>query len=151
MSGHTDNEIVIGAPLDLVWDVTNDVAGWPELFSEYASAEVLERDGNSVTFRLTMYPDENGQVWSWVSERTPDPVRHVVRAHRIETGPFEYMNIEWTYEPADGGTRMRWIQDFQMKPTAPVDDEQMTANLNRNTQVQMHLIKEKLERLAATR
>ena len=150
MSGHTDNEILISAPLDLVWAVTNDVAGWPELFSEYASAEILERDGDSVTFRLTMHPDENGQVWSWVSKRTPDPVQHVVRAYRIETGPFEYMNIEWTYEPANGGTRMRWIQDFQMKPTAPVDDEQMTANLNRNTKVQMLLIKEKLERLAVS-
>lgn len=150
MSGHTDNEILISAPLDLVWAVTNDVAGWPELFSEYASAEILERDGDSVTFRLTMHPDENGQVWSWVSKRTPDPAQHVVRAHRIETGPFEYMNIEWTYEPANGGTRMRWIQDFQMKPTAPVDDEQMTANLNRNTKVQMLLIKEKLERLAVS-
>jgi aromatase len=151
MAGHTDNEIVIGAPLAFVWEVTNDVEGWPDLFSEYAAAEILERDGDSITFRLTMHPDENGQVWSWVSKRTPDSARHVVRAYRVETGPFEYMNIEWTYTPVESGTCMRWVQDFQMKPTAPVDDEQMTANLNRNTKVQMQIIKEKVEQRAAAR
>ena len=26
------------------------------------------------------------------------------------------MNIEWYFEPADGGTKMRWVQDFSMKP-----------------------------------
>ena len=76
----------------------NDVERWPELFTEYASAEILERDGDTVRFRLTMHPDpeHGGQVWSWVSERTADPAdpplaiaprrdRPVrVHAHRLE-------------------------------------------------------------------
>ena len=37
MAGHTENEITIAAPLDLVWDMTNDLESWPQLFSEYAS------------------------------------------------------------------------------------------------------------------
>ena len=36
MSGHTENEITIAAPLDLVWEMTNDLENWPRLFSEYA-------------------------------------------------------------------------------------------------------------------
>jgi aromatase len=143
--GHTENEVVIGAPLDLVWDITNDVAAWPELFTEYAAAEILDRSGDTVRFRLTMHPDENGKVWSWVSERTTDRSSHTVRAHRVETGPFEYMNIAWRYEPVDGGTRMHWMQDFQMKPQAPVNDAQMTERINRNSPVQMAVIKEKIE------
>lgn len=102
MAGHTDNAIVINAPMHLVWEMTNDVPSWPQLFSEYASADVLERDGNTVTFRLTMHPDEDGTVWSWVSRRTADPDKREVRAHRIETGPFEFMNIHWTYEEVEG-------------------------------------------------
>ena len=39
-----DNSVVIDAPMELVWDMTNDVAGWPDLFTEYASAEILGRD-----------------------------------------------------------------------------------------------------------
>lgn len=141
----TQNEIVIDAPLDLVWDLTNDVETWPQLFSEYASAEVLHREGDLVRVRLTMHPDDNGKVWSWVSERVTDCVSRTVRARRVETGPFAYMDITWTYEPTGTGTRMRWVQDFSMKHDAPVDDAWMTQNINRNSPVQMQLIKEKVE------
>ena len=98
------------------------MANWTELFTEYAVVEILHRDGHTVRFRLTMYPDENGVSWSWVSERTADPVSRQVRAHRVETGPFEYMRIHWRYTEEAGGTRMTWTQDFAMKPTAPVDN-----------------------------
>ncbi|GAA4616664.1 SRPBCC family protein [Actinoallomurus liliacearum] len=149
MAGHTDNAIVINAPMALVWDMTNDVASWPSLFSEYAAAEILKRDGDTVTFRLTMHPDEDGQVWSWVSERTADPVGREVNAHRIETGPFEHMNIHWEYREVADGVRMRWVQDFHMKPQAPVDDAAMTEHLNRNTAIQMDRIKRLVEEAAA--
>ena len=42
MAGHTDNSIVINAPLQLVWDMTNDVESWPWLFTEYDSVAILE-------------------------------------------------------------------------------------------------------------
>jgi aromatase len=149
--GSTDNAIVIAAPMDLVWDMTNDVANWPALFSEYASAEILSTDPDTggIRFRLTMHPDEHGRVWSWVSERIPDRATRTVRARRIETGPFEYMNIFWSYRVVGGDVEMRWKQDFQVRPDAPVGDGAMTDHLNRNTVVQMGLIKEKVERAAA--
>ncbi len=145
MAGHTDNAIVIDAPMDLVWSITNDVPNWPSLFSEYASAEILKREGATVTFRLTMHPDESGTSWSWVSERTSDEASRTVRARRVETGPFDYMNIHWEYVQQDDGVRMRWVQRFAMRPDAPIDDAAMTERLNRNTAIQMKLIKEKIE------
>ncbi|MEU9075980.1 SRPBCC family protein [Kitasatospora sp. NPDC004745] len=148
MPGHTDNEIVIAAPLDLVWEITNDLENWPDLFSEYASVEVLQREGDSVRFRLTMHPDENGQVWSWVSERTTDKAGLAVSARRVEPGPFEFMDIRWEYAEVPAGTRMRWIQDFAMKPTAPVDDDGMVNHINKNSRIQMQLIREKVEKRA---
>ncbi|MFH8221427.1 SRPBCC family protein [Streptomyces sp. NPDC018057] len=150
MAGHTQNEITIAAPVDLVWEMTNDVERWPQLFSEYASAEILEQDGARCTFRLTMHPDENGTVWSWVSERVPDRATLTVRARRVETGPFAHMDIHWSYEEVPGGTRMVWTQDFAMKPEAPVDDDWMTDNINRNSKVQMALIRDKVEQAAAS-
>jgi aromatase len=150
MPGHTDNAIVINAPMDLVWERTNDVGSWPELYSEYAAAEILERSDRTVRFRLTMHPDDDGKVWSWVSERTADPAKREVRARRIETGPFEYMNIYWAYREVARGVEMRWVQDFHMKPQAPVDDNGMTAYLNRNTVVQMTRIKNLVEETART-
>ncbi|MFD4143341.1 MULTISPECIES: SRPBCC family protein [unclassified Streptomyces] len=151
MAGHTDNSIVIEAPMDLVWDMTNDLKSWPQLFSEYASVEILEEEGREITFRLTMHPDEDGNVWSWVSRRVPDPQSRTVHAHRVETGPFEFMRLFWEYTQENGGVRMRWVQDFHMKPEAPASDAGMTEHLNRNTGIQMNLIKQKVEAEAARR
>jgi aromatase len=151
VSGHTDNSIVINAPMDVVWDITNDVESWTNLFSEYSVSEIVERRGDSVRFRLALHPDENGTVWSWVSERTPDPVSRTVRSARVETGVFKYMSLFWEYTEVEDGVRMRWVQDFEMKPVAPINDEQMTQRLNTNTAVQMQLIKEKVEAAAAQR
>ncbi|TDC37729.1 cyclase [Micromonospora sp. 15K316] len=148
--GHTENSIVIAAPLPLVWEITNDVANWTELFTEYAVVEILQRDGDTVRFRLTMHPDENGISWSWVSERTADPATREVHAHRVETGPFEYMRIHWRYTEEPAGTRMAWTQDFSMKPTAPVDNAGMTDRINANSAVQLAVIKERIERRVQT-
>jgi aromatase len=147
MIGHTDNAIEVDAPIGFVWDQTNDVTTWPDLFSEYAKVEVLDGTDDSVTFRLTMHPDDEGRVWSWVSARTWDRDTWTVRARRVETGPFEFMNITWVYEElGPDRTLMRWVQDFQMKPDAPVDTAAMTAHINRNSLVQMALIKERVEK-----
>ncbi len=145
MAGHTQNEITIPAAMDVVWDITNNLEGWPHLFSEYASVEIISRQGESTTFRLTMHPDQNGKVWSWVSERVTDRAGRTVRARRVETGPFEFMDILWTYEEAPGGgTLMRWTQDFAMKPDAPVDDEGMTRHIDDNSKIQMELIRDRI-------
>jgi aromatase len=147
MAAHTDNAVVIEAPVDFVWDRMMDVESWPNLFSEYAKAEVIEREGDTIKFRLTTHPDPeyDGQVWSWISERTADPSTRSSKSRRIETGPFEYMNIEWYFEPDGDGTSMRWVQEFSMKPEAPANDEQATEYLNKNTKEQMTVIKERLE------
>ncbi|HEX4186669.1 MAG TPA: SRPBCC family protein [Solirubrobacteraceae bacterium] len=147
MAAHTDNSVEISAPLDFVWERMMDIESWPDLFSEYANAEVIERDGDRVVFRLTTHPDPDydGKVWSWTSERIADPAGRRSSSRRIETGPFEYMNIEWSFEDLDGATRMRWVQDFSMKPEAPADDSQAEQYMNKNTKDQMQVIKERLE------
>src|SRR5258708_36348774 len=73
------------------------------------------------------------------------PAAHTAKSRRIETGPFEYMTIDWFFEEVDGRTRMRWVQDFSMKPNAPANDEQAEDYMNRNTKIQMDAIKERLE------
>lgn len=149
MAGHIDNEIVIDAPMDVVWRMTNELESWPEIFTEYAAIEVLgERDG-AITFRLTTRPDPAGRVWSWVSERTPDEATRTVRSRRVENGVFKYMNLFWEYREAPAGTRLRWVQDFELKADAHTDDAGMTEHLGRSTRVQQQHIKECIERAVA--
>jgi aromatase len=144
----TDNAVVIDRPLEVVWERMNDLENWPNLYTEYSSVEILEGEGNTVRFRITMHPQPDGQVWSWISERTIDPSTYTSRSRRIETGWFDHMDIEWFFEPHDGGTRMRWVQEFDMKPDAPMTGDQMEDYLNRNTEEQMSIIKQRLEAAA---
>jgi len=145
VAAHTDNSVLIEAPMDLVWDITNDVESWPQLFSEYLAAEVIHREGDTVRFRLSLRPDPDGVIWSWVSDRTVDPVARTTRSQRVETGPFKYMFLFWEYVQAADGVRMRWVQDFEMKPAAPLDDAAMAARINENSVVQMQRIKTAVE------
>jgi aromatase len=151
MAGHTDNSIVINAPMDLVWDMTNDVENWPNLFTEYSETEIVSRDGVTFNFRLTMHPDEQGRIWSWVSQRTPDRENLRVRAHRVGTGAFKWMNLQWEFLQEPDGVRMRWVQDFELKPDAHTDDPSMQEHLNKTTRNQMAHIKEIVEKTAANR
>ncbi|NDU71448.1 hypothetical protein GWI34_02250 [Actinomadura sp. DSM 109109] len=148
MTASTDNEILVNAPMDLVWKHTNDVAAWPDLFTEYAAVEIIERDGPSVTFRLTTHPDEDGNVWSWVSRRTPDPETRTVRAQRLETGPFAFMDIRWEYRERPAGVLMRWTQEFAMRPDSPIGEDAMRERIDRGTVEQMAHIKAVLEHRA---
>ena len=128
-----------------VWDITNDVENWPTLFTEYASAEILEHNGNTVRFRLTMHPDQNGKIWSWVSERTTDP-QNAFRegpSRRDRAVRFHEHRVVFEPDSATAGTKMRWVQEFHMKPTAPADDDRMENNINTNTEKQMAIIKER--------
>ncbi|MFJ5225031.1 SRPBCC family protein [Streptomyces sp. NPDC088400] len=148
MSARTECSVRVDAPMNLVWDMTNDVESWPALFTEYARVDVLERRDETVRFRLTTHPDENGEVRDWVSVRTADPATRTVRAHRVETGPFEFMRLFWDYREVDGGVEMRWVQEFHVKDEMPFDDPAMAAHLEKNSAVQMAHIKERVEAAA---
>ncbi len=147
MSAHTDNEIVIDAPVEVVWEEANNLAQWPVLYDgEYESVEILDGPPDRVVFRLVMKPQEDGRRYSWVSERVPDRVAGQVVARRIETGPFLYMHIVHSYSgAAAGGTLLRWVQDFEMRPGAPFTDEQMAARINRGSEHNLRTHKKVIE------
>ncbi|MGH3793529.1 MAG: SRPBCC family protein [Pseudonocardiaceae bacterium] len=129
MAGHSDLSIFVNAPPDRVWRTANDIEAWPHLFDgEYAAAEVLHRDTDRLRFRLTTAP-RDGKTYSWVSERYLDPEAGTVVARRVDPGPFHYMHIFQSFRPLDGGTVLRWVQDFEARPDAPFTDEQLQARL----------------------
>jgi aromatase len=146
MSGHTENEIVIDAPVDVVWEEANNLSQWPELFAgEYERVDVLDSPPDRVIFRITTKPQENGQSYSWVSERVPDPERRQVVARRLETGPFLYMHIVHAFSDDGAGTKVRWVQDFEMRPGAPFTDEQMADRINRGSEQNLRRHKQVIE------
>lgn len=145
--GHTCNSIVINAPYELVFDISNDIPRWTELFGqEYQKAEVLEHAGNKITFRLT---DEEGK--SWVSWRLLFKEHGFAYAQRHEPlFPFVFMKLVWLYTPVPGGIRMSWVQDFQMDAKAKFNDEQVEGFINEGSAQNLRIFKQIIERDAGS-
>ena len=138
---HTKNSITINAPYDRVFDITNDIERWPELFEEYTEGKILNREGNKITFQLT-----NNQGNSWRSSRILDKENKVCTAQREDPlFPFTYMNLKWTYEEGEEGVQMTWEQDFEMDPKAKFNNTQAEDLINKHSVENMKRIKELIE------
>jgi len=134
---HTKNTIFIAALYDKVFDITNDIERWPELFNEYTDAKILARDGNKITFQLT-----NKEGKSWRSSRMLDKQGYRCTAKREEPMfPFKHMDLLWTYVEKDSGVEMTWEQDFEMDDKAPVDNDTAMTRINEHSRVNMERIK----------
>ncbi len=141
--GHTINSIVINAPYELIFDISNTIERWTELFGkEYASADVLQHIGNEITFRLT---DEDGK--SWVSKRWLYKDLKFAYAQRWDPlFPFLYMKIVWFYTEVEGGISMKWIQDFEMDPKfTKFTAEQIEGFINKHSQDNLRIFKKVIE------
>jgi len=143
--GHTCNSIIINAPYEKVFDISNDIPRWTELFGvEYQKAEVLEKKDNKITFRLT---DEDGK--SWVSWRLLFKENYFAYAQRHDPlFPFKYMKIIWLYTPKPQGVELTWIQHFEMDEKAKFNDQQIEGFINEGSKANLKIFKEIIEREA---
>ncbi|MFH0811843.1 MAG: SRPBCC family protein [Pseudomonadota bacterium] len=145
--GHTCNSIIINAPYDKVFDISNDIPRWTELFGdEYKEAKVIKREGNKITFRLT---DDEGK--SWQSFRLLCKEHCFAYAEREEPKfPFKFMKIIWLYTPRPEGTEMTWVQHFTMDDNAKFNDEQVEGFINKHSQENLQIFKRAIEQEAAS-
>ena len=145
--GHTCNSIIINAPYEKVFDISNDIPRWTELFgAEYQKAEVLEKKDNKITFRLT---DEEGK--SWVSWRLLFKDKYFAYAQRHDPFfPFKYMKIIWLYTPKPEGIEMTWIQHFEMDEKAKFNDQQIEGFINEGSQQNLKIFKSIIEKETGT-
>lgn len=140
--GHTANSVLINAPYDKVFDISNDIERWTELFGgEYKEAKILSREGNKLTFRLTDDEDR-----SWQSFRLLFKENYFAYAQKLPPEfPFKYMKIIWLYTPKDDGILMTWIQDFEMDEKAKFTDEQVVGLINKHSQENLQIFKKIIE------
>lgn len=143
--GHTCNSIVINAPYDKIFDISNDIPRWTELFGgEYKKAEVVRKEGNKITFRLTDDEDR-----SWQSFRFLFKDNYFAYAEREDPKfPFQYMKIIWLYTPKAGGIELTWIQHFQMDDKAKFNDAQVEGFINKHSLENLKIFKEIIEKEA---
>ncbi len=145
MSGYTENNIIIIGEPEKIFDLTNNIERWPELFTEYKEAKILEKNKSEILFKLTTKDGKN-----WMSKRSIDSTKMEANAKRIEPMfPFKKMDIKWKYEklPQDLGIIMTWIQDFEVDPLCKHDTYDMESYLNRTSRIQMKEVKLNVERI----
>ncbi len=144
--GHTCNSIIINAPYDKVFDISNDIPRWTELFGgEYQKAEIVKKEANKITFRLT---DDEGK--SWQSWRLLFKEKCFTYSEREEPKfPFKYMKIVWLYTQKPEGVELAWIQHFQMDDKAKFNDEQVEGFINKHSKENLLIFKSVIERVAA--
>ncbi len=143
--GHTCNSIVINAPYELIFDISNDIPRWTELFGEeYKKAEVVKKEANKITFRLTDDEDK-----SWVSWRLLFKENYFAYAERLEPKfPFKFMKIVWLYIPKPEGVELVWIQHFEMDEKAKFNDEQVEGFINKHSKENLIIFKNVIENAA---
>ncbi len=148
MPGYTENSVVVFRDFDTVFDLTNTIELWPQLFTKYQKAEVIERNGNEVVFSITSYPSGQSPPRTMVSRRIIDkPNRQVITELVEKSSSFKDMKIYWTYKelPQGDGVVMTWIQKFEVDENCKLTTEQMESSINQDTRVQMQAVKEKIE------
>ncbi|MDD2866589.1 MAG: polyketide cyclase [Candidatus Omnitrophica bacterium] len=143
--GHTCNSITINAPYEKVFDISNDIPRWTELFGgEYKEAKVVKKEDNKIVFQLT---DDEGR--SWQSFRLLFKKDYFAYAERLDPKfPFEYMKIIWLYTPTREGVILTWIQHFTMDKKAKFNDEQVEGFINKHSVENLKIFKDVIEKEA---
>jgi aromatase len=139
---------LIKAPFGLTFDISNHIERWTELFGdEYLKAEVLERKGHEITFRLT-----DNESKSWVSKRwLYKDLKFAYASRHDPMFPFKYMKIVWLYHESAEGTLMTWIQDFEMDPGfTKFNEQQIEGFINEHSQHNLKIFKTVIEKEAET-
>ena len=145
--GHTCNSIIVNAPYDLIFDISNTIPRWTELFGgEYKEAIVVKKENNKITFKLT---DKEGR--SWQSFRLLFKENYLAYAEREEPKfPFEFMKILWLYTPKPEGIELTWIQHFKMDSKAAFTDEQVEGFINQHSKENLKIFKAVIEKEAGS-
>ena len=99
----TRNSVDIAAPAGAVYALGSATERWPEILPHYRYVRVLQEHEQTRVVAMGAWQD----VFPirWVAEQTSDPVTPHIRFRHLR-GWTRGMDVEWIFEPIDGGTRV---------------------------------------------
>jgi acyl carrier protein/carbon monoxide dehydrogenase subunit G len=146
MTRRTKNTIRITAPIDRVWDFTNDVANWRDIFPRFSDIDVTRLGEDEFELGIRTYPNEQGKVLEWRSHRIHDRANRTVTVSRIDESIFVHVRMVITYRTVGDMTELHWAHEFDMKPDSHLTNEQMTEHFNENDRMTLSRIKTMVEK-----
>ncbi|MFB7174371.1 SRPBCC family protein, partial [Streptomyces sp. NPDC056254] len=137
MRRHTRHTLTSTAPPQALYDLAADVGRWPAVFAPSVAAHYLERGELFERFRL--WATVGGEIKTWVSRRTLDPLNLRIRFDQEESAaPIASMGGEWIFEVReDGGTDIVLLHDFTAVGDDPDTVEWINAALDRNSPLEL--------------
>jgi coenzyme Q-binding protein COQ10 len=97
----TSNSVWMRAPAERIYPLAAEVERWPELLPHYRWVTILERAGNRKLVEMAARRDWIPVSWQAVQELDPEtPLIRFRHVRGLTTG----MDVEWRFEPRDGGT-----------------------------------------------
>ena len=103
-----ESKITIQAPLDVVWELAQDVTKLPDIMPDLDIVRVLEREVLSDTSTRTV-TEWHGRIkklnrkMQWVEEDVWDATDHTCRFKQLR-GDFTEYNGEWRFREENGAT-----------------------------------------------
>ncbi len=95
--------ITIAAPAAVIYAYAAATERWPQILPHYRRVNVLSRDGAKRVVAMAAWRDLI--PISWVAEQIDDPERPSIRFRHVR-GWTRGMDVEWRFEPVEGGTRV---------------------------------------------
>ena len=112
---HKENEILIKASKDVVFETAADLSRWPRILPHYQRITYLER---SATRNVVVMAANRGWMpIRWTSEQKIDRDNYEVRFHHLKSFT-KGMKVVWSFRETGEGVRVRI--DHDLVPTIPL-------------------------------
>lgn len=140
--------VEVRAPAGVVYGLVSDTTQWPLIMPPTVHVERLDFDGTEDRFQ--MWVTANGQVKSWFSRRTMDPVaRRISFRHETPAAPALAMGGQWSVDEL-GADRCRLTldHDFTVAADLPDDEAWLRLATDTNSRAELDRIKGAAENAA---
>lgn len=104
--------IHIDAPPDLVYSLVSDLDHWPVWLNHYRYVRVLERTEDGVHAAMSAWRGLIPVFWHALQKA--EPTTRTIRFKHVR-GITRGMDVLWTIEPEEKGTRARIYHDLDLK------------------------------------
>lgn len=112
MNVHTENEIVIRAPLEKVFQTTANLLLWPRVLPHYRWVRILKTGEDGLIVKMAAR-----RGWlpiQWTSRFTVDGRARELHFHHLRAFT-RGMNVTWTYTPAPDGVRVQICHELERR------------------------------------
>lgn len=112
---HTENAIIMRAPLDDIFRTAGNVAGWPEILPHYRWVQTLDRTAGGTIVNMAA---RRGPIpIKWTSEVRLDEEKKEIHFRHLKAFT-KGMHVVWTFTPTNDGVEVRIRHD--LKPAIPL-------------------------------